>query len=156
MIPRRAILSFVTTSLVAPPTLACIPASHGGNLEKEVLTAYRQASAVVLAEVVEARFQKTPTAPFGESPVHRARLKVLVKWKGRHDPGSLIETTTQVSAEMCNAVLAPGELHLLYLRGREPYVLTSARHLRLEDASHDIGILGDRYRKSPEGPVPEG
>ncbi|HWL63872.1 MAG TPA: hypothetical protein VNQ32_13835 [Steroidobacteraceae bacterium] len=149
-------LSFATASLVAPPTLACIPASHGGNLEKEVLSAYKQASAVVLAEVVEARFQKTSTAPFDESPVHRARLKVLVKWKGRHDPGSLIETTTQVTAAMCDAVLAPGELHLLYLRGSEPYSLTSARHLRLEDASHDIGILGDRYRRAPEGSAPEG
>jgi hypothetical protein len=143
-------LSFVTASLAAPPTLACIPASSGGNLEKEVLRAYQQASAVVLAEVVDARFQRTPTARFGESPLHRARLKVLVKWKGMHDPGSLIETTSQVTGAICNAVLAPGELHLLYLRGKEPYVLASARHLRLEDASHDIGILGDRYRMGPE------
>lgn len=149
-------LSFVTASLVAPPTLACIPASHGGNLEEEVLQAYKRASAVVLAEVVEARFQKTPTARFGEPPIHRARLKVLVKWKGKHDPGSLIETTTQATASSCNAVLAPGELHLLYLRGGEPYVLTSARHLRLEDAAHDIGILGDRYRKPSEGSAPAG
>lgn len=149
-------LSFVTASLVVPPGLACIPASRGGNLEKEVLRAYRQASAVVLAEVVDARFQSNPPSRFGESQLHRARVKVMVKWKGKHDPGSLIDTTTELSAATCNAPLAPGELHLLYLRGREPYVLTYSRHLRLEDASHEIGILGDRYRRTPGGAEPEG
>ncbi len=144
-------LSFVTASLVARPALACIPETSGANLEKVVLGAYRQASAVVLAEVVDARFLRMPTAPFGKSPTHRARLKVLVKWKGRHEPGSLLETLTPATATMCSTVLAPGELHLLYLRGREPYVLTSGRHLRLEDATRDIEILGDRYRGAPDG-----
>lgn len=148
--------SFVTASLVVPPGLACIPVSSGSNLEKEVQRAYRQASAVVLAEVVDARFQRSPPSRFGESQQHRARLKVLVKWKGKHDPGSMIDTTTEVSAATCNAPLAPGELHLLYLRGREPYVLTYSRHLRLEDASHDISILGDRYRRAPDGAEPAG
>lgn len=149
-------LSFVTASLVAPPTLACIPVSLGGNLEKEVQRAYRQASAVVLAEVIDTRFQTSPLSRFGESQLHRARMKVLVKWKGKHDPGSLIDTTTEVSAATCKVPLAPGELHLLYLRGREPYVLTYSRHLRLEDASRDIEILGDRYRRAPDGAEPTG
>lgn len=149
-------LSFVTASLVVPPGLACIPASGGGNLEKEVLSAYRQASAVVLVEVVDARFQTNSPSRFGETQLHRARVKVMVKWKGKHDPGSLIDTTTELSAATCNVPLALGELHLLYLRGREPYVLTYSRHLRLEDASPDIGILGDRYRRAPVGALPEG
>lgn len=143
-------LSFVTASLIAPPTLACTPVTRGANLEREVLLAYREAAAVVLAEVIDARTEKA-YPPFGDGATHHARLKVMVKWKGRHEPGSEFETIAGTGAAMCNAVLAPGEVHLLYLGNREPYELTSIRHLPLEEASQDIQILGDRYRRAPAG-----
>ncbi len=150
MIQRRTLISFVTASLVAPPTLACVPVTRGANLESEVLRAYQEAAAVVLAEVIEARTEKR-YPPFGDGPVHHARLRVMVQWKGRHEPGSEIETTAGTGAAMCNAVLARGEVHLLYLPADEPYELTSIRHLKLEDASQDIRILGDRYRRPTAG-----
>lgn len=143
-------LSLVTASLVTPPGLACIPVVKGASLEREVMLAYQQASAVVLAEVIEAKSERA-FPPFGEGATHHARLRVMVTWKGRYEPGSEFETFAGNGAAMCNAVLEAGEVHLLYLGDREPYDLTTIRHLPLKDASQDIQVLGDRYRRPAAG-----
>lgn len=143
-------LSFVTASLVAPRGLACVPVIKGPNVEREVTLAYQQSTAVVLAEVIEAKSERA-FPPFGEGATHHARLKVMVTWKGRYEPGSEFETIAGNGAAMCNAVLETGEVHLLYLDDHEPYDLTAIRHLPLKDATQDIQILGDRYRRPVAG-----
>jgi hypothetical protein len=150
MISRRSILSLVTASLVAPRGHACVPVVRGANLEREVMLAYQQAAAVVLAEVIEATAEKA-FPPFGEGATYHARLKVMVTWKGRYEPGSEFDTIAGNGAAMCNAVLEAGEVHLLYLEGSEPYDLTAIRHLPLKNASQDIQLLGDRYRRPAAG-----
>jgi hypothetical protein len=143
MTTRRAILALVTGTLISSSTLACrIASSEGGSLRKQVLRARKSASAVLLARVVDARFQNAFASPFGESPAHHARLEVIEKWKGKHEPGTHLDVIAPTSAGTCSVVLTPGETYLLYLHDKEPYdVSVSRRNARLRDAAEDIEIL---------------
>lgn len=113
-----------------------------------MLRAHGNASAVVLAKAIEAGFQDALAASFGEAPTQRAKLEVLENWKGRHQPGSVLQTTMSTRIGTCGMVVTPGEVYLLYLHNQEPYDLAlSRRSARLVDASADIEILRSRFGK---------
>jgi hypothetical protein len=146
---RRAILALVLGTLVAPAALTCNIASERGSLKSQVLRAHKGASVVVLAKVVDARFQGSFSSSFSESPIHRARLEVIEVWKGKHRPGTFLETTASTKPGVCAVVLTPGETYLLYLRNREPYDVSALhRSAKLADASQDIQILRSEFGKA--------
>ena len=147
----RAILALVTGTLFAQSAFTCNIAPERGSLQSQVLRAHKNAVVVVLARVVEATFQHALSSAFGESPTHRARLEVIETWKGRHQPGSLLETIEPTRPGTCAVVLTPGETYLLYLRNKEPYdVSLSRRSAKLGEASQDIAILRSRYGKASQ------
>lgn len=142
MTTRRTILSFVTGTLISSSTFACLAAPGRGSVREQVLRARKNASAVLLATVVDAKFQDAFASPFGEAPTHRAKLEVMETWKGMHEPGSHLEAIASTSVGTCSVVLTPGETYLLYLHDKEPYnVSLSRRNARLHDAAEDIEIL---------------
>ena len=143
---KRNILVLITGILVAPSALACSIPPDSGSVQSQVLRAYKSASVVVLARVIEAKFQDALSAPFGESPTHRAKLEVMESWKGSHQPGSFLEAITPPTTEACAVVLTSDGTFLLYLRGKQPYdVSSSRRSSRIGEASQDIEILRSQF-----------
>lgn len=150
MTSRRTMLALVTGTIVAPSALACSTTSDDGSLQAQVLRAHRKASVVILARVVTAGFQEPLVSPFGESPMHRAKLEVIETWKGKHQPGSFLQTFAATTPGTCAVVLTPGETHLLYLRNKEPYdVSLSHRNARLESAAQEIELLRSHFGEIP-------
>jgi hypothetical protein len=148
MTTKRDILALIAGFLVAPSALTCSSSSDSQPVQTQVLRPHKSSSVVVLAKVIEAKFQDALFTPFGESPTHRAKLEVIESWKGRHQPGSFVEAITPTFNGTCAVVLTPGETYLLYLRAKAPYdVSLSPRSARIVDASQDLEILKSRFRK---------
>lgn len=149
MTTRRAMLVLVAGTILAPPVLSCNTAHEGESLQTQVLGAHKKASVVVLARVVAAGFQGPLTSPLGESPTYHARLEVIETWKGKHQPGSLLQTFAATTPGTCAAVLTPGETYLLYLRNKEPYNLSlSHRSAKFDVAAEEIELLRAHARKA--------
>jgi hypothetical protein len=107
---------------------------------------------VVLAEVLTAARTASTHDPGAPYPVANVTFKVLVTWKGSHQPGSTLEFKTAIGPGSCGMSIDPdmrmlvaepagklqaGSIWILFLNGSKP-------PYNLEDPSGRIGAGAER------------